>query len=249
MQIVICDSKESSGRMAATRGASLIREALAERGRADIVFATGVSQFALLADLIDARGLDWRKVSGFHLDEYVGISAEHPASLRRYLKERLVDHLSFEEFHYICADGDIAAELARQNDLLANAQIDVAFVGIGENGHLAFNDPPADFDTEEPYIEVDLDESCRKQQLNEGWFQTIEEVPEKAISMSIRQILKSRAIICTAPGHRKAEAVKACFEGPVSPLAPASILQNHEGATIFLDPDSSELLQKTYRNL
>lgn len=249
VQVVICNSKESCARMAAREGSNFIRQAIGKKGRASIVLATGVSQFVLLAELIAARGLDWRKVTGFHLDEYVGISAEHPASLRRYLKERFVDHVPIKEFHYIDGDSEVTAELARQGDLLANRQIDIAFLGIGENAHLAFNDPPADFDTEEPYIEVDLDEDCRKQQLNEGWFQTIEEVPKKAISMSIRQIMKSRVIICTAPDRRKAEAVKACVEGPVSPSAPASILQKHKGATIFLDLDSSALLQKNYRNL
>jgi glucosamine-6-phosphate deaminase len=232
--------------MAAKEGAAFIREALSKKGRATIVLATGVSQLELLAELIDAPRLDWRKVSGFHLDEYVGVSAEHPASLRRYLRERFVDHVPIKEFHYIDGDGEIAAELARQNDLLANTQIDVAFLGIGVNGRLAFNDPPADFDIEKPYIEVSLDEDCRKQQLSEGWFQRIQDVPRKAISMSISQIMKSQAIFCTAPERRKAEAVKACVEGPVSPLAPASILQKHEEATIYLDPDSAELLQKKY---
>ncbi len=246
VQIVRCNNRESCGRMAAKQGAVAIREAVRKNGRACAVFATGVSQFELLAELIEAPALDWRKVTGFHLEEYVGILAEHPASLRRYLRERFVDHVPIKEFHYIKGDGDIKAELARQNDLIANTQIDVAFLGIGENGHLAFNDPPADFDTEEPYIEVDLDDDCRNQQLGEGWFETIEEVPRKAISMSIRQIMKSRVIICAAPARRKAEAVKACIEGPVSPLAPASILQEHKGATIYLDPDSSELLRNNY---
>jgi glucosamine-6-phosphate deaminase len=246
MKVAICESKESCGRAAAKKGSAIIREAISKRGRAAIVLATGVSQLELLAELIAAPRLDWRKVSGFHLDEYVGIPAEHPASFKRYLKERFVDYVPIEEFHYIDGGGDIAAELARQNDLLANTEIDVVFLGIGINGHLAFNDPPADFDTEKPFIEVSLDEDCRGQQLSEGWFQMLEDVPRKAISMSIRQIMKSQAIICTAPERRKAEAVQACVEGPVSPLAPASILQKHEEATIYLDPDSAELLQKKY---
>jgi len=247
MRVVICDSKESCGRMAAEEGSNCIREAIGKRGRADIILATGISQFNLLNELIKTPDLDWGKVTGFHLDEYAGMSAEHPASFRRYLRERFVSHVPLKEFHYIDGEGNLEAELKRLKDLLTDRHIDVAFVGIGENGHLAFNDPPADFDTEEPYIMVDLDEDCRRQQLGEGWFQRIEEVPKKAISMSIRQIMKSRAIICTVPERRKAKAVKDCVEGPVSPLAPASILQKHDGATIVLDPDSSRLLQGRYQ--
>lgn len=248
MRVIICDNKESCGQMAAKESSNSIREAIKKRDRANVILATGVSQFEMLAELIKTPDLDWGKVVGFHLDEYVGMPAEHPASFRRYLKERFVSHVPLKEFHYIDGEGNLEAELRRLKDLLVNRQVDIAFVGIGENGHLAFNDPPADFDTEEPYIMVDLDDDCRKQQLGEGWFQIIEEVPKKAISMSIRQIAKSRTIICTVPERRKAKAVKDCVEGPVSPLAPASILQKHDGAMIFLDPDSSRLLQGRYQS-
>lgn len=177
----------------------------------------------------------WECVTGFHLDEYLSMPIDHPASFRKYLKERFVDRLPLAEFHYVDGEKDSADECGRVGRLIAEHPIDVAFVGIGENGHLAFNDPPADFETEEPYIVVDLDDACRQQQFGEGWFPTLDDVPTQAISMSIRQIMKSAAIVCSVPDDRKAQAVRAAVEGPVTPNLPASILQRHANTTLLLD--------------
>jgi glucosamine-6-phosphate deaminase len=180
----------------------------------------------------------------FHLDEYVRLGPDHPASFRRYLKERFVDKVGpLREVHFVKGNvRDPDRECQRLARLIGAHPIDVACVGIGENGHLAFNDPPADFETQEPYLVVDLDGRCRKQQLGEGWFATLEKVPARAISMSIRQIMKSRQIIVTVPDERKAEAVKNALEGPVTPDCPASILQQHPNCAIFLDEPAAALL-------
>ena len=245
MKVVICKNKIELGQKAAHDGAELVRNAIAGNGSANIILATGASQFEMLKVLVEAPEVDWGRVVGFHLDEYVGLPVTHPASFRKYLRERFVERVPIKEFHYIDGEGDVEAERRRLNEIIRKHSIDVAFVGIGENGHLAFNDPPADFETEQPYIIVDLDEKCRKQQVGEGWFNSFDEVPKQAVSMSIRQIMKSRAVICACPDKRKVEAVKACMEGPVSPYAPASILQEHGAVTIYLDPDSASLLDSS----
>ncbi len=240
------DTKDGMGAAAAAAGAEKMRTALRERGEVNIIVATGASQFELLEALTKESGIDWARVSVFHLDEYVGLSIEHPASFRKYLKERFEDRLPgpVRAFHYINAEENPKAECHRVGALIAEAPIDVAFVGIGENGHLAFNDPPADFDTEEPYLVVDLDEACRQQQFGEGWFPSLEAVPEKAISMSVRQIMKSGSIICTVPDERKAEAVQNSVEGEVSPEVPASILQKHRDCQLYLDGPAASLLRE-----
>lgn len=248
MKIVACEVKDELGLRSATDGAKLIREAIRDRGQAAIIVATGASQFATLASLIQQPDIDWQSVTGFHLDEYIGMPPTHPASFRKYLKERFVDQVPLAAFHYVNGEGldgkgDVAAECERVGKLISAQPIDVAFVGIGENGHLAFNDPPADFETEQPYLIVDLDEACRRQQHGEGWFDTFDDVPSKAISMSVKQIMKSRHIICSVPDERKAEAVRKTVEGPVTNMAPASILQNHEACTLYLDPPSASLLR------
>ena len=230
------------GSMAATAGVARLKDALAGQGEASIIVATGASQFEMLNSL-RMSDLDWGAIKGFHLDEYIGLPVTHKASFRKYLKDRFVDKLPnpMNAFHYINGEGDPQAECDRVGALIRNTRIDVAFVGIGENGHLAFNDPPADFETEDPYIVVDLDEDCRKQQLGEGWFPDLESVPKKAISMSIKQIMKSRVIICTVPDKRKAKAVKKALQGPVTPEVPASILQTHSNCHFFLDAESASL--------
>lgn len=244
MQVIQCEDKQELGRRAARFGAERIRDAIAKRGVANIVLATGASQFDTLATLVQEEGVEWGVVTAFHLDEYVGVDATCLASFRKYLQERFVERLPspVRAFHWINGEGDCAMEVQRLNAIISQCPIDVAFVGIGENGHLAFNDPPADFETDEPYIIVNLDEACRRQQLGEGWFATLEEVPGQAISMSIRQIMKSKEIVCSAPDLRKANAVKATLQSAVSPLAPASILQLHPTARIYLDPDSASLI-------
>ena len=237
------DTRAEMARAAGERAADLLREAIAGADRANVIAATGASQFEFLEVLTAAPGIDWAKTVLFHLDEYVGLPETHPASFRRYLKERIVARAHPGAFHFIEGDAqDPAAEARRVGELLARHPIDVAFVGIGENGHLAFNDPPADFETEEPYLVVNLDDACRRQQLGEGWFPSLQDVPVRAISMSIRQILKSREILCMVPDERKARAVRDCLELEVSPLRPASILRTHGRTTLYLDRPSASLL-------
>ena len=244
MKIKLCPNKIELGRRAAAAGAAIVREAIAAVGQANVVVATGVSQFEMLAELVRAPDLDWSKVVFFHLDEYVNLPMSHPASLRRYLKERLVDRLptSPRAFHYLQVDGDCALECRRAGDLLRQHAIDVAFVGIGENGHLAFNDPPADFNTADPYLLVTLDDASRKQQVGEGWFKSIDEVPTRAITMSIRQILTAKNIVCCVSDRRKSVAVRDSVQGPVTRKVPASMLQTHDRATLYLDPAAASLL-------
>ena len=243
MEVKIAQDATEMGSQAATAGAASIRRAIDARGTANIIVATGTSQFEVFAALTQMNDVDWAKVTGFHLDEYIGLPISHPASFRGYLKERFVDRVPLAAFHYIEGDAsDPAAECRRLGELLVRQPIDVAFVGIGENGHLAFNDPPADFFTDEPYIVVTLDEACRRQQMGEGWFPTIDDVPAQAISMSIRQILVSRAIICSVPDERKAEAVVDAVEGPITHQLPASVLQQHPNTTLYLDPPAATRL-------
>jgi glucosamine-6-phosphate deaminase len=178
----------------------------------------------------------------FHLDEYIGLPIDHPASFRNFLLTRLINKVGMKHHHLLDGEQDPAAVIRDVGKALQQAPIDVAFVGIGENGHLAFNDPPADFETEEPYLVVTLDEACRRQQLGEGWFNNLSEVPRQAISMSIRQTLKAQEIIAIVPDARKAKAVAACCKGEISPLAPASILRTHSNTTVYLDKNSAALL-------
>ena len=245
MQIRVFGSKQELGRAASARAAAVIGEAIARTGKARVIAATGASQFEFLDALTASPSLDWSKVEMFHLDEYVGIPETHPASFRRYLRERIVARVHPAAFHFLAGDtGDPEAECRRVGALLQQAPVDVAFVGIGENGHLAFNDPPADFATEEAYLVVALDEACRRQQLGEGWFAGLDDVPRRAISMSCRQILKAREILCIVPDSRKAGAVRDCLDGPVSPLHPASVLQSHPRTTLYLDRDSAALSKR-----
>jgi len=245
VKIEVFRTKADCGAAAADRGAEILKKTIAAKGRASFIVATGASQFDFMKALTQKDGIDWQHTAMYHLDEYIGISEKHPASFRRYLKERLVDLVQPGTVHFIQGEAaDPAAECRRMNDIISQDKIDVAFVGIGENGHLAFNDPPADFDTEQPFIIVELDRACRQQQFGEGWFAALEEVPTTAISMSIQQIMKSEAVICTVPDERKARAVAHCFEGDVSPLHPASILRNHANAFVYLDEAAASLLSQ-----
>jgi glucosamine-6-phosphate deaminase len=230
------------GEAAAEQGAEAIRRAISARGQARMIAATGASQFEFLKALTSKRDLDWKLVEMFHLDEYVGLPTTHPASFRKYLLERLIEPVGIEKFHFLDGEAnpqDVCREVGRS---IQAAPIDVAFVGIGENSHLAFNDPPADFITDSAYIVVNLDEACRRQQVGEGWFRDLSEVPKQAISMTIKQILKAREILCIVPDARKAQAVKNCLAGEISPQFPASILRTHENTTLYLDSDSSSLI-------
>lgn len=238
------DTPELMGEAAGNAAALKIESAINEHDEANIILATGASQFYTLKTLINYKIINWVKVTIFHLDEYIGISENHPASFRLYLKQRFLENVGkVKDFHFINGNAENPVEeCKRLNNLIKSLDIHVALVGIGENGHLAFNDPPANFDIMDPYIIADLDEKCRMQQVGEGWFDGIEEVPAQAISMSIKQIMKSKNIICSVPDERKAKAVKDCVLGEVSNLSPASILQEHEFCSIYLDKKSASLI-------
>jgi glucosamine-6-phosphate deaminase len=243
MEINITNDPIELGKTAGKAAAELIRNTIATNGKANIILATGSSQFETLKQLIIEKDIDWSKVVMFHLDEYIGLPESSGASFRKYLKERFLSKVpALMAVYLVNGETDPVQECNRLSTIIELNPIDVALVGIGENGHLAFNDPPSDFDTKEPYIIVDLDEACRKQQFNEGWFKSVEDVPKKAISMSITQICKSKHIICSVPDVRKAKAVKDCLEEPVSNMFPASILQLHPSCTYYLDKNSASLL-------
>jgi len=246
MVVEVLPDKVALGQQAASEGGRAIRKAIAEKGTCTIIVATGASQFEMLDALVQEPGIDWSKVTAFHLDEYVGLPETHPGSFRKYLQDRFVSRVPhLGGFVPVCGDAaDLDAELARLNGLLGTREVDVCFAGIGENCHLAFNDPPANFEVEAPYILVTLDAACRQQQLGEGWFPSLDAVPERAISMSIRQILKSHRVILSVPDARKAAAVRAAVEGPVTPDAPASALQEHVNCTLYLDPPAAALLSQ-----
>lgn len=244
MNIAIFDSRPRLAEAASDEAARIIRQAIDERGQAYLIAATGASQFEFLEALVRQPNIDWGHTTFFHLDEYVGLPAAHPASFRKYLNERIVDRAQPGAFHFVNGDNpDPVAECQRLGVLISRQTIDAAFVGIGENGHLAFNDPPADFETREPYLVVELDQACRRQQVGEGWFESVDDVPQRAISMSIQQILKARNVLCIVPDRRKAQAVRDTLELEVSPLRPASILRQHPHTTIYLDTESAALLR------
>jgi glucosamine-6-phosphate deaminase len=246
MRLKVFNDKITLGRAAAEQAATAIRRAISERGEARIIAATAASQLEFLDALTKASGIDWTKVEAFHLDEYIGIPITHPGSFRKMLMEQLVLKTGIRQYHLLAGDAAEPAAVVRQiGTQLASAPIDIAFLGIGENGHIAFNDPPADFNTEEPYIMVTLDEACRQQQVGEAWFADLSQVPKQALSMSAKQILKAKEILAVVPDKRKARAVKACFEGEISPMAPASILRRHPNATVYLDTNSASMLGLT----
>ncbi len=245
MQINISKDANSLGQEAAHKAKELILQQIELENEVNIILATGASQFSVLEHLIAAE-IDWSKVTMFHLDEYIGLAEDHDASFRKYLRNRFLKPVDYQcRYHLI--DGNVPnpqEECDRVSAIIEKHPIHVALIGIGENGHLAFNDPPADFETEEPYIVVELDHACRKQQMGEGWFPTIDDVPEQAISMSIQQILKSKHLIVSVPDKRKAEAVKCAVEGPLTNECPASILRTHPNCSLYLDEESASLLTK-----
>jgi len=241
--IKVFEDKVSLSSAAAVQAATLLRSAIRDRGRARIIAATGMAQVDFLRELTSTKGIDWQQVEMFHLDEYVGLPPTHPASFRKFLREHLIDKAGITRHHFLDGDAaDLQKVLADTAAALLAAPVDVAFVGIGENGHLAFNDPPADFETEKPFLIVNLDDVCRTQQVGEGWFKDLSAVPRQAISMSVRQVLKANEIIAIVPEARKAQAVKLCLEGEIRPMAPASILRMHPTATVYLDKQSAALL-------
>ena len=244
LRVCIYKNKYELGKAASKLAEKYISKAIKKRGEAVIILATGASQFEFL-DALAEKQLDWQKVVAFHLDEYVGISEKHPASFRRYLRERILDRVNVGNYYLIEGDkDDIEAEVRRLNILFRNYKVDVAFTGIGENGHLAFNEPPANFQEKCIFKAVELDEISRKQQVGEGWFNSLEGVPQSAITMTVPAIMDSKAIICTVPDARKAVAVKKTLTNNVSPNFPASILRTHPEATLFLDGESASMLSE-----
>jgi len=246
IEIAIEPDRKQMGSHAARLASATLRSAIEERGFARIIVATGSSQFEVLDSLVQEPGIAWDRVDGFHLDEYVGLAPTHPASFCGYLKERFVDRVPLRSFHYLDGLADPDAVCRRAEQAIRNGPVDLAMIGIGENGHLAFNDPTADFETEAVYHVVPLDEACRKQQVGEGWFASLEQVPKLAISMTIREILRAKRIICSVPDSRKAEAVRAAIEGPLTNQLPASILRQHPNTTILLDNASAQLLSRSH---
>jgi len=247
MKINIYKNKKETSKEAALQAASILNETINRKGTATFIMATGVSQLDFIDTLITESKIDWSKTKMFHLDEYINLTITHPASFRKYLKEKFISKVDkIQKINLINGDAaDPQKECDRLNQILKNEIVDIAFVGIGENGHLAFNDPPANFEIEDPFIIVNLNNQCRKQQVGEGWFKSIKDVPRQAISMSIQQIMKTKNIICTVPGERKAQAVKDCFgTNEISPNHPASILKKHKNCFVFLDYDSAKILSK-----
>ncbi|RPI24291.1 MAG: glucosamine-6-phosphate deaminase [Acidobacteria bacterium] len=242
MVVKTFETKAEMAGAAADHAAESIRRAIAEKGRARIIVATAGSQIEFIEALVAKPGIEWSKVEVFHLDEYQGLSAEHPASFRRFLLERLVRKTGIVKYHLLDGDKDPDEVCRRVGKEISSEPVDVAFVGIGENGHLAFNEPPADFDRDDPYFVVELDEVSRRQQVGEGWFPTLEDVPKKALSMSVKQVLQALEILAIVADARKAPAVRACVMGEVTPNAPASVLRRHPAATLFLDKGSASLL-------
>ncbi|NLR60779.1 glucosamine-6-phosphate deaminase [Chitinophaga polysaccharea] len=244
MNIIRSKDPQQLGAIAGKAAAVAIQAAIQQKGRANIILATGTSQFETIRELV-AADIDWVKVNMFHLDEYIGLPVTHPASFRKYLTERFLQKIPpLQSAYLINGEADPVEECARLDALIEAHPIDVALVGIGENGHLAFNDPPADFNTTKPYLVVNLDAACRQQQMNEEWFKSLSDVPLQAISMSVHQIMLSECIICSVPGERKARAVKNSLEQAVSNQFPASILQRHQRCVFYLDEASAAGLQK-----
>jgi glucosamine-6-phosphate deaminase len=242
VRIHLSPTADEMSAAAAHHAERLLVETIARNGHARVIGATGSSQLGFLHRLAESTAVDWTRVELFHLDEYVGIAADHPASFRRVLHEHFVDRTGIPTFHELDGAGDLDAVRRTVGAAITGAPIDVAFVGIGENSHLAFNDPPADFETTEPYLVVALDEACRRQQVGEGWFPSLADVPTRALSMSVRQILAAREILVMVPDQRKAAAVAAVLTGPITPDVPASILRTHDRATLYLDHASASLV-------
>ena len=246
MKIDISDNKNEMGSRAADQAAAIICAAIAERNEARVIFASAASQFEFIEALLAHAEIDWSKVCGFHLDEYVGLAADHPASFRRFLKERLLAKLPcpVKRFTFVGGDApDTAAECARLEAAIREKPVDLACIGIGENGHIAFNDPPADFETDAAYAVVALDEVCRRQQVGEGWYPNLDAVPTHAFSMTVPQILAAREIVVVVPDDRKAKAVSMAVDGPLTNMCPSSILRTHPRCTLFLDKPAASLLK------
>ncbi len=238
MRINVFKTSDEMGKDASAFIAAKLNAAIAEKGEARLLLSTGASQFEMFKYIVDEK-IDWSKVTMFHLDEYVGLPETHIASFRKYLKERFASKVNLKEAWYVNGEGDVAANIAEITAKLREAPIDVGVIGIGENAHIAFNDPPADFDTKEAYIVVDLDERCKMQQVGEGWFANIDEVPKQAISMTVYQMMQSECIVSIVPRGVKAEAIKNTLAGEVSNMVPGTMLKTHKDWNLWIDSDSA----------
>lgn len=241
MTIVISDTPEQLGAAAAKQAAEVVRAAIEAKGKARVVLSTGASQFPFFQAFVQ-QSIDWSKVEMFHLDEYVGLPESHIASFRKYLKERFTDIVPVGRAFFVNGEGDVEANIKQLTEELRKEPIDLSLIGIGENSHIAFNDPPANFDTKEAYIVVDLDDDCKKQQVGEGWFATIDDVPKQAISMTVYQIMQAKTIISCVPHKVKANAIKQTMENELTNQVPSTMLKTHADWTLYLDRESASLL-------
>lgn len=246
MKIIVTKTAQELGQVAAKEVAQAINAAIEKNGEARIAVSTGASQFELLSALV-GEDIDWSRVVMFHLDEYVGLSESHPASFRKYLKERLVSKTAMGKAYFVNGEGDVEENIAQLTAAITQRPIDVGLIGIGENGHVAFNDPPADFESQASYKVVNLDLRCRKQQVGEGWFAGVEDVPKQAISMTVAQIMRCKKIFSFVPYAVKAEAIRNTLaSGAVTPMIPATKLREHADCTLYLDEESSALCEKEW---
>lgn len=238
MHIQVCENAEELGKKAAIEAANILTEAIRERGSARIILSTGGSQFTFLQHLVRAD-VEWEKVEMFHLDEYIDLPISHPASFRAYLQERFLQHVNVKQAHLVEAEGDLEQNIRKLTTSLRSAPVDLGVIGIGENAHVAFNDPPADFETKEAFITVELDDYCKRQQVGEGWFEDVDSVPKQAITMTVHQIMQSRAIISCVPYHVKAKAIQQTLASEVTNRIPATILKTHPNWMLYLDRESA----------
>ena len=243
MNIIIGKTPTEMGELAAKAAAGLINKAIEQKGDARIVVSTGQSQFEFFESLL-LQPIDWGKVEMFHLDEYIGIDENHPASFVKYLKERFTDKIPLKIAHFIYGDREAEKEIKRISELIAKSPVDAAFIGIGENAHIAFNDPPADFETDKPYIIVELNDTCKAQQVREGWFKTNDDVPKVAITMSPKQIMAAKAILSVVPHKVKAKAIADVVASKTTDnMIPATLLKTHPNWTLYLDEASASLIK------
>ena len=241
INLTVSENSKLNGERAANLIANLINEAIKEKGNARIVVSTGSSQFEMFEALIKLN-VDWSKVEMFHLDEYVNLQETHIASFRKYLKERFVSKVNLKAAYFVSGEGNIEENISILTRELRKDVIDVGIIGIGENGHIAFNDPPADFETNEAYKVVTLDQKCRAQQVGEGWFKTIDDVPSQAISMTPKEIMKAKHIVTVAPHSVKADAIYKTITTPITPMVPATLLKTHPDWHLFIDDASATKL-------
>ena len=238
MVINICNDASDLGVKAARFAASVLNEAISQNGEARLVVSTGSSQFETFQSLLSEK-VRWERVEVFHLDEYIGLPVTHPASFRKYLYERFINHVNVRKFHSVDVEGDIEQKISMLTAEVRKKPVDLGLIGIGVNGHIAFNDPPADFDTHEAFIIVELDDQCRMQQVNEGWFRSVSNVPAKAVSMTPWQIMQCRTIVSSVPHKVKAVAVRNTLINDLTDLIPATILKKHPEYNLYLDKNSA----------